>query len=66
MITTDANCHMEIKRRIVMGEETFSKMKELLRGRLDRDQRKRMTNTNAIRRHAAWTDHRHGLQEKKI
>jgi len=37
MITTDVKCHMEIKRRIslVIGEETFSKRKELLRGELD-------------------------------
>ena len=31
MITTDAKCNMEIKRRIVIGEETFSKRKELQR-----------------------------------
>ena len=53
MITTDAKCHMEIKRSIVeetfskrkeirRGEETFSKRNELLRGKLDRNQKKRM------------------------
>src|SRR6218665_1765190 len=39
---------MEIKRRIVIGEETLSKRKELLRGKLDRNQKKRMTITNAM------------------
>jgi len=33
---------MEIKKRIVIGEETFSKRKELRRGKLDRNQKKRM------------------------
>jgi len=30
-----------------MGEEIFSKRKELLRGKLDRNQKKRMIKTNA-------------------
>ena len=51
MITTDAKCHMEIKRRI--GEETFSKRKELLRGKLDRNQKKRMIKSNA-KCYAVW------------
>jgi len=42
MITTDAKCHMEIKRRRVIGKDTFSKRKERLRGELDRNQKKRM------------------------
>ena len=67
MITTDAKCHMEIKRKIVIGEETFSKRKELLRGKLDRNQRKRMIKTNAMKCYAVGPmDHRHGLREKKI
>jgi len=39
MIATDAKCHMEIKRRIVISEEKFSKRKELLRGTLDMNQK---------------------------
>jgi len=54
MITTDAKCHMEIKRRIVIRQETFSKRKELLRGKLDRIQKKRMIKTNATGCHAVW------------
>jgi len=59
MITTDAKCNMGNKRRIVIGEETFSKRKELLRGTLDRIQKIRMIKSNAM-------DHRHELREKKI
>jgi len=33
---------MEIKRRIVIGKETFSTRKELLRGKLDGNQKKRI------------------------
>src|SRR6218665_3064349 len=45
---------MEIKRRIVIGEETFSKRKELLRGKLDRNQKKRMIKSNAMKCYAVW------------
>jgi len=45
---------MEIKRRILIEEEIFSKKKELLRGKLDRNQKKRMLKTNAIGCHAVW------------
>ena len=38
MITTDAKCHIEVKRRIVIGEEAFSKRKELLRGKKTRQE----------------------------
>jgi len=31
MITTDAKCHREIKRRIAIGTEAFSKMRKLNR-----------------------------------
>jgi len=51
MITTDAKCHMEIKRRRVIGEETLSTRKELLRGKLDRNQKKQ---TNAMKCYAVW------------
>src|SRR6218665_904889 len=52
MITNDAKRHMEIKRRIVIEEETFSKTKELLRGKLDRNQKKRTIKTSAMECHA--------------
>jgi len=54
MITTDAKCHIEVKRRIVIGEDTFSKRKELLRGKLDRNRKKRMIKTNAMECRAVW------------
>ena len=43
---------IEIRRRIVIGEETFSKRNELLRGKLDRNQKKLMIKTNAMECHA--------------
>src|SRR6218665_894777 len=49
MIRTDAKCYMQIKRRIVRGEKTFSKKKELPRGKLDRNQKKRTIKANAMR-----------------
>jgi len=36
MITTDVKCHREIKRRITIGKEVFSKRRELLRGKVNR------------------------------
>ena len=36
MIATDAKCHREIKRRIAIGKEAFSKRRELLRGKVNR------------------------------
>ena len=78
MNTTDAKCHMEIKRRIVIGEETFSKKKEHLRGKLDRNQKKERTPESKTRQESEETDdenhcyevscckdHRHGLREKE-
>src|SRR6218665_391932 len=35
-ITTDAKCHREIRRRIAIGKEAFSKRRELLRGKVNR------------------------------
>ena len=46
--------HGDEKRRIVIGEEIFSKRKEFLRGNLDRNQKKRMIKTNAMECHAVW------------
>ena len=35
LISDDAKCHKEIKKRIVMGKEAFTKRKELLKGGLE-------------------------------
>ena len=45
MVTQDAKCHMEIKRRINMGKDAFYKRKELMRGKLNRNLKKRMAKT---------------------
>ena len=45
VVTTDAKCHSEIRRRIAMGKEAFMKRKELLRGGLSRNLKKRMIKT---------------------
>ena len=42
MITTDARCHVEIKRRIAMGKDAFYKRKELMRGKLNKNLKKRI------------------------
>src|SRR6218665_1582358 len=52
LIRTYAKYHTKIKRRIAIGEETFSKRKELLREKLDRNQKKRIIKTNAMECHA--------------
>jgi len=45
LISSDAKCHKEIRRRIAMGKEAFTKRKELLRGGLNRHLKKRMVKT---------------------
>jgi hypothetical protein len=45
MITTDARCQKEIKRRIAMSKEAFSKRGELLSGSLSVELKKRMVKT---------------------
>ena len=42
MITADARCQKEIKRRIAMAKEAFNKRGELLRGSLSVEMKKRM------------------------
>jgi len=42
LISSDAKCRKEIKKRIVMGKEAFAKRKELLKGGLNRDIKKGM------------------------
>ena len=44
-----------IKRRVALGEENFSKRKEFLRGKLDRNQKKRTIKTNAMECLPVWT-----------
>ena len=44
VVTTDAKCHSEI-RRIAMGKEEFMMRKELVRGGLSRNLKKRMIKT---------------------
>ena len=63
-ITTDAKGHMEIKRRIVIGAETLSKRKELLRGKLDRNQKKRMIKTDAMGCYAVFINDM-GFEKRK-
>src|SRR6218665_3676057 len=43
MISSDEKCQKEIKKRIAMGREAFTKRKELLKGGLNRHIKKRMT-----------------------
>ena len=45
VISSDAKCHKEIRRRIAMGKEAFLKRKELLRRGLNRNLKKRMVKT---------------------
>jgi len=42
LISDKAKCHREIKKRIEMGKEAFTKRKEFLKGKLNRDVKKRM------------------------
>src|SRR6218665_3568393 len=41
-ISSDEKCHKEIKKWIAMEKEAFTKREELLKGRLNRDIKKRM------------------------
>jgi len=50
---------------MVIGEETFSKRKELLTGKLDKDSEETDDN-NQCKGVSCCMDHRHGLREKKI
>ena len=45
MITTDAKCHREFKRKIATGNEAFSKRRELMRGKVNRTLKIRMIKT---------------------
>src|SRR6218665_1077560 len=42
LISDDAKCNKEIKKKIAMGKEVLTKRKELLKGGLNRDIKKRM------------------------
>ena len=45
LITTDAKCHKEIRRRIAMGKEAFAKRRELLKRNIDHNLKKRLIKT---------------------
>src|SRR3984885_11701661 len=45
LISSDAKCHKEIRRRIAKGKKAFAKRKELLRGGLNKTLKKRMVKT---------------------
>src|ERR1700733_10155316 len=45
LISSDAKCHKEIRRSIAMGKEAITKRKELLKGGLNRNLKKRMVKT---------------------
>ena len=45
MITCDAKCRVEIRRRIAMGKDAFYKRKGLLRGKLNKNLKKRTIKT---------------------
>jgi len=64
MITTDIKCDMEIKRRMEIGEETVSERKDLLRGKLDRNQKKRMIKTDAMGCYAVFINDM-GFEKRK-
>ena len=42
MITTDARCHGDIKRRIVLGKDAFTKREESMRGGSNKDLKKKL------------------------
>jgi len=42
MTTSDAKCHVEIKRRIAMGSDVLYKRKELIRGKLYKNLKNRI------------------------
>ena len=45
MIITDARCHSDVKRRIVLGKDAFTKRGELMRGGLSKSLKKRLVKT---------------------
>ena len=45
VITADARCQMEVRRRIALGKEAFKRRKELMRGGLSKELKKRMVKT---------------------
>jgi len=45
VITTDARCHSDIKRRIALGKDAFTKRGELMRGGLSKNLKKRLVKT---------------------
>jgi len=45
VMTEDCKCHEEVKRRIAIGNEAFSKRGELLRGKMKLELKKRIIKT---------------------
>ena len=45
MITTDARCQSDVKRRIALGKDAFTRRGELLRGGLNKSLKKRLVKT---------------------
>ena len=45
IITTDARCQSDVKRRIALGKYAFMKRRELLRGGLNKSLKKRLVKT---------------------
>ena len=64
MITTDAKCHMKIKRKIVIGEEILKQ--ERTSERKTRKESEETDDKNQCYGVSCCMDHRHGLREKKI
>jgi len=55
MITSDAKCHVDIRRRIAMGKDAFYKRKELLTGKLNKNLKKRIIKSMIWYRLETWT-----------
>src|SRR5688572_26428262 len=54
MITTDAKCHREIKRRIAKGKEAFSNRRELVRGETKQESKDKNDKDTSMERGAVW------------
>jgi len=49
LITEDCRCHEEVKRRIAIGQEAFSKRGELLRGKVKIELKKKNSKDSALK-----------------
>src|ERR1043165_8327522 len=66
MITTDARCHNDVKRRIALGKEAFTKRGELLRGGLNKSLKKSLVKTLvwSVALYHQVLDHQEGRYEE--